>query len=208
MVSRTDTFAPKTQGVRMRGSIVIFLSTFAVLCAGCSTALLLPTYKDSRKTPGNETLEEAFRAFDMILEGHTTEKEIREFKFGSPYTDEEIVGHLRMTAVLTQGQGISNGIVLDPEIRKCITRENASATCKLLVVHDGRERRTGQGNAFLYWTKIRRIDEVSSWGYKMWFVLENDVVIHKQFEPAQNPSRIEDRKRDFGSVVDYGIGVP
>ncbi|HEY4505846.1 MAG TPA: hypothetical protein VJJ24_00070 [Candidatus Paceibacterota bacterium] len=192
----------------MRGLIVIFLSAFAVLCTGCTTTFLLPTYRDSRESPGNETLDKALQAFDMILEGHTTEKEVRDLKFGSPYTDEEIVGHLRMTAVLTQSQGVSNGVVLDPEIRKCITREDASATCKLLVIRDRRERRMGQGNAFLYWTKLHRVDEISSWSYTMWFVLEEDKVIHKQFEPAQNPSRIEDRKRDFGSIVDYSVGVP
>lgn len=192
----------------MRGLVVIFLSSFAILCTGCSTAFLLPSYKDSRKTPGNETLDDALQAFDMILEGHATEKEIRELKFGSPYTDEETVGHLRMTAVLTQSQGASNGAVLDPEIRECIMRKDASATCKLLVVRDERKKRIGRGNAFLYWTKIHRVDEASSWGYTMWFVLENDVVIHKQFEPAQNPSRIEDRKRDFGNIVDYSVGVP
>jgi len=192
----------------MHRLLVVATLAMAVLCTSCSTTFLLPTYENSRKIQGNKNLEEARQAFDMIVEGKTTEEEVRTLKFGVPYTDEEIIGPLRMTTALTQSQGIGDGVFLDPEIRKCVERIDAPEKCKLLVIRDGRLKRAGQGNTISYYTGFHRVDEVSSWSYTTWLVLEDSVVIHKQFEPSQSPPRIEDRARDFGRVVDYRIGVP
>ncbi len=184
---------------------VFALSAVALLCTACSTSFLLPSYEDSRKTPGNVSLDEARLAFEQIVEGKSTEADIRTLKFGAPFTDEELVGHLRMSAVLTESQSAGDGVFLDERIKDCIRRENASETCNLLVIRDGRQKSQGQGNPLLYYTGIRRIDEVSSWGYTIWLVLENGVVIHKQFEPSQSPPTIERRARDFGRVVQYRV---
>lgn len=181
------------------------IQTLAMLCIGCSTSFLLPSYEDSRKTPGNESLEKARLAFEKIVEGEATEASVRALKFGAPFTDEDLVGHLRMSAVLTESQSAGDGVFLDQRIKNCIKRENASETCNLLVIRDGRHRSRGQGNPLFYYTGIRRTDEVSSWGYTIWLVLENGVVIHKQFEPSLSPPKIERRARDFGRVVDYRI---
>ncbi|MGB3922239.1 MAG: hypothetical protein WBL19_03165 [Minisyncoccia bacterium] len=187
---------------RVRFFVILAL---AVLCVGCGTSFLLPSYEDSRKTPGNESLEEARLAFEQIVEGSSTEVGIRALKFGAPFTDEELVGHLRMSAVLTESQSAGYGVFLDERIKNCIKREDASESCNLLVIRDGRHKSKGQGNPLLYYTGIRRTDEVSSWGYTIWLVLENGVVIHKQFEPSQSPTKVERRGRDFGRVVEYKV---
>lgn len=192
----------------MHRLLVIVILITVVLCTGCSTGFLLPKYEDYRKTPGNKTLDDARQAFDMIVKGQTTEEEVRALKFGVPYTDEEIVGPLRMTTALTQSQGIGDGVFLDPEIRKCIERKDASEKCKLLVIRDGRQKSEGKGNTLSYLTGFRRIDEVSSWGYTIWLVLQDSAVIHKQFEPAQSPPRIKSRERDFGNIINYGVRIP
>lgn len=185
---------------------VFVILAMAVLCTACSTAALLPAYESTRKYQGNGSLDEAHKAFDKIIEGKTTEEEVRSLKFGAPFTEEEVVGPLRMTTALTQSQG--DGVFLDPEIRKCIERKDASEKCKLLVMRDGYVKRVGRGNVFLYYTRLHRIDETSSWSYTTWLVFEDGVVIHKQFEPSRNPTRVEDRARDFGGIVDYSIPVP
>ena len=182
----------------------VILAT-AVLCIGCSTSFLLPSYEDGRLTPGNESLEEARASFEKIVEGESTEENVRALKFGAPFTNEEVVGHLRMSAVLTESQSAGYGVFLDERIKNCIKREDASESCNLLVIRDGRHKSKGQGNPLLYYTGIRRTDEVSSWGYTIWLVLENGVVIHKQFEPSQSPTKVERRGRDFGRVVEYKV---
>ena len=187
---------------------VLVISAMAVLCTACSTAALLPSYESSRKYQGNGSLEEAHQAFDKIVEGKTTEEEVRALKFGAPFTDEEVVGPLRMTTALTQSQGGGGNVFLDSEIRKCIERDDASEKCKLIVMRDGYLKKVGRGNVLLYYSRLRRIDEVSSWSYTAWLVLEDGIVIHKQFEPSRNPSRVEDRARDFGGIIDYSISVP
>lgn len=167
-----------------------------VFLFGCSTSVLLPSTKETVRSPwGN--FEEAKNAFDQITPYETTYDQIKQLGF-DPFTTPniQILNYLDIMSRFMPNQVIEKED-LDEGIQECIEMKTKCRAFEIEVENTDRDR---FGNALLDIFNFRRKTKTSGWGFKAIIVMNNGLTIYKLWGGKPNIDYTSDKKNPLGPL--------
>ena len=170
--------------------------------SGCST--LLPSAKQYTESPW-KSYEAVKNAFDKIVPGQTTLKDLETLGFGPGQTPNvELLNYLDIIQKFMPNQSIRIED-LDPAIQTCLKVKDLCTGLKVSPEWTGNKR---YGNLFLDLFNFERKTKISGWRFEALLVVIDDVVVYKLSSGQPKVLRDENKRNPLGPIQDIRIDPP
>ncbi len=174
-----------------------FVLAFAGL-AGCVS--LLPT--GSNDTISSfASFEAAQSALEKVVPHQTTLAELAALGF-DPHASSNVtlIPYPEVVGRLVPYAGIQ-AKDLEPGVRDCIAAQTA---CRAYVFHFGNEQRKREGGFWLDFLNVRRITNVTGWRFEGLVVINDSVVLFRNYSGEARTSRTERQTNPLGPFQPAG----
>jgi len=170
--------------------------------SGCST--LLPSAKQYTESPW-KSYEAVKNAFDKIVPGQTTLKDLETLGFGPGQTPNvELLNYLDIIQKFMPNQSIRIED-LDPAIQTCLKVKDLCSGLKISPEWIDNKR---YGNLFLDLFNFERKTKISGWRFEALLVVIDDVVVYKLSSGQPKVLRDENKRNPLGPIQDIRIDPP
>lgn len=161
----------------MKRNFAFLLISLAIFFCAAGCGVLLPSVKQTTKSPWN-SFEEAKAAFDKITVNETTIQTLRELGFDPFKTSNiKILTYLDIINRFMPNPSMKNED-LDKGILDCI---NAKTDCKAYEFEPKIIKSKRYGNLLLDIFNFRRNTKESGWVFNALIVLVDDIVVYKMW---------------------------
>ena len=172
------------------------------LLAGCSS-FLLPKSKEVTASPW-QSFQDAQNAFDKIIPGATTIRDLREMKL-DPSTNPNIAilnyADVMRKFMLNPSLSVND---LDEGVRVCVT---AKINCRGFEVNQTSVQKSRNGNVVLDVLGFYRETHTAGWKFNGLILLKDEVVVYKLTSGQPAIQQTEENQNPLGPVQAIGSRV-
>jgi hypothetical protein len=181
--------------------IYVIRAACVLVCAsalGCAS--LLPT--GNNDTPSTfASFEAAQSALEKVIPQQTTVAELATLGF-DPHASSNVtlIPYPEVVGRLVPYAGIQPRD-LEPGVRECIA---AQIACRAYVFHFGAEQRKREGGFWLDFLNVRRITNVTGWRFEGLVVINDSLVLFRNFSGEAKVNRTERQSNPLGPFQPAG----
>ncbi len=174
------------------------LPLMLAILAGCTS--LLPSA--SNVTPTTfESFDAVRTAFEKVIPHRTTLAELEALGFDPQASaNVTLIPYPEVVGRLVPYPGIATSD-LNPGVRECIAAQTA---CRAFVFHFGNEHRKREGGFWLDFLNIRRVTNITGWRFEGFVVLNDNMVLFRNFAGEPRIERTEKLTNPLGPFQPAG----
>jgi hypothetical protein len=188
----------------MQPKFSLIITSFVFLMIGSGCAGMLPSVKQSTKSPW-QSFDEAKRAFDKVEAHKTTREDLKKLGFDPFETPNvKLLTYLELLEIFLPNQSIRMEDI-DPGVQECL---KARDLCQGYEVKPEMLNSKRYGNVFLDLFNFRRKKITRGWRFNALIVLKNGSVVHKVWGGEPNVSEFEDKKNPLGPLQNIDNILP
>ena len=176
------------------------LSVVVLLLAATGCSSLLPRSNQVVKTPWT-TYADAHTLFDKITPEKSSLEDLQALGFDpNKTTNVAVLNHADLLRRLV-GSGSFDIGLLDPGLRACLS---SRSTCFAYEIEQTVTEKKRVGNFWLDFLNFDKQTDISGWQFDAIVVLNQNVVIYKQWSGKPNISQFERERSPLGPLQGWG----